>query len=363
MKLIYHLPSGNNIIRSPFDIAINEMIKDKIIKIACPYIGLNYFENVIIAGCKDWELLTDINALISSQQNKNMIEKTVRFLERFHKKIQHLDGLHSKVIISEGSALIGSANFTNNGITENNEMSIIISDFYKIQELNKWYNTWWQYAVELKADIFIDLRNQIKNIEYVKNDIHYISSSKLIKTNYEQINIKNRINEQKDEEYLINFLKHWNNKVFTEYFFDLAQYIIEKYNINENDERLCITFREERYKIPVTIGQRYVLAPYWFNESIGLIMPLEYHKENAKFDGCYKEKPFKIKQKNNACWVYYKKESEIKLNNTTIAEWEKAINNELNRSKKSSYRKYHQFILYKFIKDHEYRNKILEEIY
>jgi hypothetical protein len=63
------------------------VVKDKIIKIACPYIGLNYFENVIIDGCKDWELLTDVNALINSQQDKNMTEKILRFLDNFYKKI------------------------------------------------------------------------------------------------------------------------------------------------------------------------------------------------------------------------------------------------------------------------------------
>jgi hypothetical protein len=95
MNLIYHLPSGDKTSRSPFDIVINNMVKDKVIKIACPYIGLNYFKDVIIDACKDWELLTDINALINSQQNNDMCEKMVYFIETFHKKIRHLDRLHS----------------------------------------------------------------------------------------------------------------------------------------------------------------------------------------------------------------------------------------------------------------------------
>jgi hypothetical protein len=363
MKLIYHLPNEDRKNRSPFDIAISSLVKDKVIKIACPYIGLNYFENVIIDGCKDWELLTDINALISSQQNGNMAEKILCFIKKFCEKIRHLDGLHAKVIISEEMALIGSANFTSNGITENNELSIIIADFDKIQQLNIWYNTWWSCATKLKSEILTNLNEKIKKIVYDKKNTYYFSSQKLIKSYYESNNIKNKTNEQRDEGYLMNFLKHWNNKSFTEYFFDLAEYIIEKYNIKENDERLCITFREDQYKIPITIGQRYILVPYWLTNSIGLIMPLKYNKENASIDGFYKEEIYKTRQKDNACWVHYRKENGIRFNATTIRDWENATENELSRSKRSSYRKYHQDILYKFIMEKNYRMKIMEEIY
>lgn len=203
MNLIYHLPNGNKRDRSPFDVAINNVVKNKTIKIVCPYIGLNYFESVIIDGCKDWELLTDVNALINSQQNRNMAEKTLRFLDNFHKKIRHLDGLHAKVIISEGIALIGSANFTTNGITKNNEMSIITTDFDKIRELNIWYNTWLNYAIELGVEIRTKLNERVKEITHVKNDIDYGCSQKLINSYYESINITNRMDNQKDEEYLI----------------------------------------------------------------------------------------------------------------------------------------------------------------
>jgi hypothetical protein len=300
MEIIYHLPNEYKINRSPFDIAVNNVIKNKVIKIACPYIGLYYFEDVVIKKCKDWKLLTDINALIKSQQNKTTTEKMIYFLEKFNKKIRHINGLHAKVILSENKALVGSANFTNNGITENNEMSVIINDFKKIHEIRMWYDIWWEKASELNNEIFDKLRMQIKTIKYTKNNEQYISSKKLIKSSYEKISMRNKINGQKDEEYLINFLKHWNNKIFTQSYFDIAQYIIEKYDIDENDEKLCITFREEGYKIPITIGQRYILEPYWLTESVGLIMPLNYDKENAKLDGYYKEEPYKIKQKDTA---------------------------------------------------------------
>jgi hypothetical protein len=53
----------------------------------------------------------------------------------------------------------------------------------------------------------------------------------------------------------------------------------------------------------------------------------------------------------------------MKLNATTLMEWENAIENELSRSKRSSCRKYHQGILYKFIFEKDFRNRIMGEIY
>jgi hypothetical protein len=72
MKLIYQLPNtcGKNIKPSPFDNAISEMVKGKSIQVACPYITLDYFKEVILNGCKDWKLLTDVNAFIKSQGKK-----------------------------------------------------------------------------------------------------------------------------------------------------------------------------------------------------------------------------------------------------------------------------------------------------
>ena len=58
MKIIYHLPNQKG--RSFFDINISNLIKKEKIKIACPYISINYFEDVIIKLSSDFQLLTDI---------------------------------------------------------------------------------------------------------------------------------------------------------------------------------------------------------------------------------------------------------------------------------------------------------------
>jgi phosphatidylserine/phosphatidylglycerophosphate/cardiolipin synthase-like enzyme len=194
MKLIYQLPDiyGKNIKPSPFDVAISELVKGELIQVACPYITLDYFKEVILSGCKDWKLLTDVNALIGSQGKKS-IEEMINFLEEFSTKIKHQDDLHAKAIIAEEQALLGSANFTQKGTSENKEISVIISDVEKVNEIKNWYNDLWQHATELTEDKLIELKkwvkeniNNITEIERQKNSIPNIFSSKKTETIYEQ---------------------------------------------------------------------------------------------------------------------------------------------------------------------------------
>jgi hypothetical protein len=252
MKLIYHLldTDGKNIKPSSFGTAINDMVKNKTIQVACPYITLSYFKNNIVNNCKNWELLTDVYDLVKSQQGHS--KEIEKFLKENHTKIKHQDGLHAKIIIAEDVALLGSANFTESGIYKNNEMSLVINDIEKINELKEWYKRSWQYAEEITEDISINVNKVIKDdpqnikIKGLKKNILLSSSPKEIETTYVQSNIKSITNSHiqndaknieidiEDEQELIKCLKKrkkWNDKKYIESYLDLAQHIIEKFDI------------------------------------------------------------------------------------------------------------------------------------
>ena len=261
----------------------------------------------------------------------------------------------------------GSANFTKSGITERNELSAVIDNVNDIALLNNWFDLWWEIAS------FLDIDNIQRNVENYKNDstitkqkkVFFIESKHLIKTTYEIPKEENyQIEHNQNEEFLINFLRHWGNREWLISYFDLARYIIRKYNIDSNDERLCISFRKEKYRIPITIGQRYILAPHYRREnSIGLIMPMDYDKGNAQREGSFLTTYFTKNKIDDAAWVHYDKGTDnFSFNKKTLKEWEYAIEQELNRSKISSFRKYNQSILYKFIVDEEFRKNILDEL-
>ena len=366
MRLIYHLPEENNT-RSPFDIAIIDLIKNKSIKVACPYIGLDYFQNSIVNQCNDFSLLTDVNELFFSCRNDSAIEELMSFIHDNSERIRHISGLHSKVIISDTKAFFGSANLTKSGITERNELSAVINNHADIALLDTWFDTWWRIGSILDVDsIQKKLRENKKDFLLPnKMKISLIDSKRLIKTTYELLKSENKqMDLTQNEESLINFLKHWDNKDWMSSYFDLAKHILQKYNIEVNDQRLCISFRRDKYRIPITIGQRYILAPHYRKQnSIGLIMPIKYDVENTKNEGAFLTTYFTKNKSNDVAWVHYDKGiGKFHFNSITFKEWEYAVEEELNKSKISSFRKYHQPILYKFIVDENYRKAIIDEL-
>ena len=412
MKLIYQLPDayGKNIKPSPFDTAISELVKDKSIQVVCPYITLNDFEKVILNGCKDWELLTDLKALVKSQGDGDKIEKMLDFIEKYRTKIKHQTGLHAKVIIAEDRALIGSANFTHNGIYENKEISVIISDPEKVNEIKSWYNELWQHATELTEEELTEWISRVKEYinyvekEHLRSDIPNISFPKKIETIYgqkskEHIETNQKIEEyitrtnynidtsqiendvknievdKDDEQMLIKYLKKLDSKIYTKHYVDLAQHIIEKFNLREQDKKLCFSIPMNLGKIAIITDQRVILSQYLrANKEIGIIMPLEFDEENARVEGwnssytdfTTKTKPSKLE----ARLIYYNRTGEVNFNNITISEWERAVEDELKRIEKSRsktgpgrWREQHQPTVYKFICDKEYRNYILDQVY
>ena len=148
-KLIYHTKDTaiNNI--SPFHEAISAM-KDEI-WIVCPYIGINYIQSILYD--RKWRIISDINEWIFS--NDGIYQKQIiDFIKKNKRKIRHYKNVHAKVIVSEQSLLLGSANFTNKGITGRVEMSAIIDDEQQVEEVREWFLDLWQRSEKINSSIF-----------------------------------------------------------------------------------------------------------------------------------------------------------------------------------------------------------------
>lgn len=365
MDLIYHLPN-EPIERSPFDIAIESVVKNKKIKIACPYIGISYFKSSIISQCKDFLLLTDVNALITSCKNANEINKVQAFIIDNQKNIRHFSGLHSKLIISKDNAFVGSANLTTAGITNNNEISIVINEPDKIQELNHWFDSWWNNSLEINIR---ELKSKINEYTKSKPTIpsipEFVKNNNTIRSKYENHEKDGSVDFEIDRDYLVNFLRHWKSKEWLIAYCNLAKHILTKFNLKDDDVRLCINCRSDKHRLPITIGQRYIIQPHEDGEfSVSLIMPKNYDNENAKLDGATRTTYYQKGSKNDVPWVHYNKpDNSFTFNTETIKQWEIAVENELRRTKKSGFKKYHQPEIYKLIMDEEYRNQIIQEVF
>jgi len=160
-KLIYHSKESRAKDISLIDNTIRNMILGEDVLIVCPFLGIEYLK-LITAMCKSWKLLTDINAWVDSYKSNPKQLSQIRdfiFLEEEH--IRHYWNIHAKVIITTEKALIGSANFTKQGLYDREEMDIVVEDSKQINELSDWYTQLWDQTEPLSKK---DLNNITKYV-------------------------------------------------------------------------------------------------------------------------------------------------------------------------------------------------------
>ncbi len=147
-RLIYH--ASDVCATSPFDQAIVAIAREGNLRLACPYIRVDYLER-ITALTPVWRLLTDVDEWAMSLPRSGR-ESAARFISSHRGAIRHLSGLHAKVAIGNGSALVGSANFTKAGIRERMEMSVAFEEEPQVNELAGWFEKCWERAFTVPPD-------------------------------------------------------------------------------------------------------------------------------------------------------------------------------------------------------------------
>lgn len=152
IRLLYHDPKSPGGV-SPFDEAILSIAREGELKLACPYISLDYL--LRITNGTSWRLLTDLEEWLRNQAPTQR-ERIAEFLSDHQTSVRHYSQLHAKVVIGLRTAMFGSANFTNNGINVRAEVSAIIDEDLQVQELTNWFEDCWSLALEIPRREAID---------------------------------------------------------------------------------------------------------------------------------------------------------------------------------------------------------------
>jgi putative endonuclease len=152
--------------------------------------------------------------------------------------------------------------------------------------------------------------------------------------------------EMKNE--LKNLLKKFNRQQLEEYYSFLDS-IIERFGLQEGDERLVFNVNKEG-QIVFTIGQRYV----WITDA---------NEKSFKFE-VISEEPISNKSsdfdgKPTAFWNKFNNISDVLNQQQTIFS---AIEKELNRAQKSSYFKHNKKELEKMAFDADFRKEVLDQL-
>jgi hypothetical protein len=153
----------------------------------------------------------------------------------------------------------------------------------------------------------------------------------------------------------INCLRAFPSHQWINQYFDLQKRLLTELQIENDDPRLALTFTQK--KLPVNLGQRYVIRPE-FDNFIRCIVPLSFEEKAVGAEyllGFTRNKIIEAK------WIklpFHGKGFPQIVYNACI----EACMDILRRSKKSSFRKFHQPFLYDFTMEQSVRNEILREV-
>lgn len=148
---------------------------------------------------------------------------------------------------------------------------------------------------------------------------------------------------------LVSLLKDFNRKDLEEYY-EFLDKIIEKFDLQQNDQRLVFNFRDKKF-IVFTIGQRYIWRVRNSKSSeltFGAISTEVFSENHSNFDG-----------NPTAYWNGTNTISDIINHQINIFD---AIEKELNRTQISGYSKYNKKDLEQMAFDIDFRKEILSQL-
>lgn len=360
MKLIYH-----NIQEiedySPFDKELVELSRNQDLLLVSPYIGLSYLKRLINLS-KSWKLISDFKEWIISHPNKKQRLEICDFIIKHSDKIRHVPDIHAKVLITENCGFLGSANFTENGIQKRTEMSVSFSDKEKVDELRNWFQFLWINSEDFSEKEIRDfvITNENVNPKPKIKDFKSTLKSKRRKSALVPIEVYFKTDNDYEQELIKAIRKTKQTKEWINRYFDLVKEIFEEFNIGEDSPKITMSVTSE-LKMPISIGQRYVIRPKDSKNTIGLILPLEFRDIINDYPSAKIPEYFYTNKVKQALWVQFDSGIIFSEDQVLFENWKNAIRHEIERTEISGFRKSHNPFYYKAVMNLKYREMILNE--
>lgn len=358
MELLYHDFDGNSDV-SPFNDTFKELSNAGSLAIASPYITLRILCD-LIDSCESWRLITDVQEWIRTQSTDQR-DDTIEFIMENRESIHDCRNLHAKLVVGDATAFIGSANLTDAGLNRNAEIGVRLDGECEIEEIQQWFEQLWSYT-EL-----IDL----SELKTYADEVESTTDSPTVSMTNTGPSINNSLpfsrpssTPVEDTQYkeLVEAVEHAPSKEWMESCFDWISNLIDVTGLDEGDERIATTIPNPR-KIAVNVNQRYVLTAYLDQAQIGLILPgdsiavselSEYISDFGQFSTPSNIDPY---------WFEFPTPLDIHINDTIKDDWQRAVQTEMNRAKRSPYRNSHNPVVFHTAVDREYRKKVLSELF
>ncbi len=128
------------------------------------------------------KMIEDLQKTKLTEEQINQLKELKEFIARniIDVKLFEKSRLHAKLYLfltkpeeaygSPGLAVVGSSNFTAEGLTKNKELNVLLTSREEVLYLNGWFDTLWEEAIEFREDLLkvIDLSGVLPDSPYPK---------------------------------------------------------------------------------------------------------------------------------------------------------------------------------------------------
>lgn len=369
-RLIYHSEGGYARAESPFDKAIRDTANAESVRIVCPYISPSYLKSVL-ASADDWRIVTDVEAWIGTFGGSTR-DKIRELIATNRERIHHFPDVHAKAVLSDDSAVVGSANLTEKGVVGRTEMGVRFTDEAKIEELNEWFTRLWSESGTVdneELDEFVESSSSTPTT-HTYSGTSLSSDAPRVSATFVEDTRPTTEDVDADEEAhgtLVQRVQQAPNREWATDFFDLLNDLIAATGLAEDDARLVTSIAQDD-RIAVSINNRYVFGSFFSGEpTTGFIVGADTENVDELIETADEHMAFNALSgeatDETPHWVEFTGEPERMVTQSFRRAWISAVYNELERASGSPYQDSHEPLVFQAAVDKEYRNQVFRQAF
>jgi hypothetical protein len=364
ITIVHHTEASIHGGLSPFAEAISDIVEGEDVRIACPYIGIDYISEILV-GCPSWRILTDAEEFITSNRGSAR-RATIEFITEHPEAVRHVKNLHAKVVIAGDKALVGSANLTGMGLAGRDEMAVLFEGTAHVRELERWFDNLWAEAGDLDPGDLARFADAIPiAVDTPDATFHLPSPTRLV---HATLRAPGEAGEKTTEarERLVKKLRQAPDRAWADHYLDLVAELVEATGLDGDDPRLVMSIPQGP-ELPVTVCQRYVLAAFRKRQPV-LSMILPHQPELldglhvVRWGNGFRPRKHESNVRGPYC-VSMEVADPAAIPDGVKDAWRELVRRELSRGRYSSFKRHHEPIVFQAATDAEFRRGLLDEAF
>ena len=369
-NLIYHSEGGYDRAESPFDKAIRDTADAESVRIICPYISPSYLKSVL-APADDWQIVTDVEAWIGTFGDSTR-DEIRELIATNREQIHHFRNVHAKAVLSDDSAILGSANLTEKGILGRTELGVRFTDESKVDELNEWFTRLWSESDPVDSgelDEFVESSSSTPTT-HTESGTSLTSDAPQVNATFVDDAEPTTEGVDADEEAhetLVHRVQQAPSREWATEFFDLLNDLIAATGVAGDDARLVTSIAQDD-RIAVSINNRYVLGSFFSGEpKTGFIVGSDTENVEELIETADGHMAFSALSGESTDetphWVEFTGEPKRMVSESFRRAWINMVYNELERASGSPYQDSHEPLVFRAAVEEGCRNRVFREAF